>query len=95
MGGEAKLQAKITDYLTPRRDVWFLNKWGNSVEKGGVPDILICYKGFFIALEIKNPNGSYDTDPRQKIELQKIRKSGGIALKIDNFNDFLTKFNSL
>ena len=95
MAGEAKLQSQITDYLKPRRDVWFLNKWGNGVEKGGIPDILICYKGFFIAMELKNPNGSYDTSPRQKIELQKIRKSGGIALKIDNFHDFLIKFNSL
>ena len=95
MAGEAKLQDKIIEYLTPKRDVWFLNKWGNPVEKGGIPDLIVCVKGLFVAFEFKNPNGTYGTDPRQKIEINKIIRAGGIALAIDDFEDFIEKFNSL
>ena len=43
----------------------------------GIPDIIVCYKGKFIAFECKRPGGKPTL--LQKITLNKIEKAKGIA----------------
>jgi len=95
MAGEGELQSKILEYLRPYRDVWYMNKWGNAVEHGGTPDMILCIRGRFIAFELKNPNKSNDVDKRQRVEMKKIRNAYGLSYKIDSFDDFLTVFTEL
>jgi hypothetical protein len=54
--------------------------FGNS----GVPDILCCYKGWFIGIECK-ANGGKPTR-LQQMHLDDIERQGGIALLIDEHN---------
>jgi Holliday junction resolvase len=46
----------------------------------GLPDIIVCYRGWFLAFEVKR-----DARPAKKIQqfmLERIRKAGGVALRI-------------
>ena len=52
--------------------------------RSGVPDIICCAKGKFIAIECKAGKGT--TTALQERELQRIRDAGGIALVIDETN---------
>lgn len=95
MAGEGKLQKKVIDFLKVRKDVFFHNNWGNAVLEGGLPDIEMCYKGKYVALELKNPNGSYDMDARQRVVKKKVERAGGIHHKINSYDQFLEIFKSL
>lgn len=60
------------------RGCWWVKTTG--VSKVGCPDLLICYKGAFIALEVKrHRDSSYKLTTKQKYELNKIRKAQGLA----------------
>ena len=48
--------------------------------KKGVPDLLMCYKGMFIAVEVKRPGRLHTATPLQKYNLEMIKKAGGISL---------------
>lgn len=95
MAGEGKLQDKIIDFLKPYKDVWVMNKWGNAIEHGGIPDLILCINGMFVAMELKNPNKSGKVSSRQRIELKKIRNSGGLSYQIDSFEEFRAIFKQL
>ena len=51
-----------------------------SASKAGVPDILCCYQGKFIGIEVKKPSTKNNVSKLQEYNLKKIRESGGIAL---------------
>ena len=46
----------------------------------GVPDIIACYRGYFIAIECKAKGGK--TTALQQQQIEKIREAGGAALII-------------
>ncbi len=48
--------------------------------KKGVPDILACYKGKFIAVEVKTPSTLNNTSKLQDWNLKKINDAGGYAV---------------
>ena len=52
--------------------------------RSGIPDIVACYKGRFIAIECKA--GKNTATELQLRELMKIRESGGCALVINENN---------
>jgi Holliday junction resolvase len=63
--------------------------------RSGVPDILCCYHGRFIAIECKA--GSNPTTKLQQREIDHIRDSGGYAMVIneealDSLRTFLDPF---
>lgn len=95
MAGEGKLQKQIIDFLTPQRDIYFLNKWGNGVEEGGIHDIIMCKNGKFVTFELKNPNGKGKRSARQVIHQKKIQRASGLAYFVESFEDFLQIFESL
>lgn len=69
-------------------DIWVAKIMGNAIQSGGIPDILACYRGRFIAIELKRPDGKGKLDPRQELQLIRISKAGGIAKVIDSLDGF-------
>ena len=67
----------------------------NQVALRGMPDLLVCYKGHFIAMELKV--GNNNTDALQEYDLQMVRAAGGIAWVVtpENFNDIKEKLRCL
>jgi Holliday junction resolvase len=58
---------------------WFVKYWGGGqFTKAGIPDLLVCCKGKFIALEIKAPTGK--PSELQLYNVEKIKEAGGIAM---------------
>ena len=74
---EAQFSREVTQYLESKGAI-VNNQTGSMFSKVGVSDLLVCYKGYFIALELKV--GSYQPDPLQISYLQKVRSAGGFGL---------------
>lgn len=69
--------------LLARRGAWFVKTTG--VGLAGCPDLLACYRGYFIALEVKREeNGKYGATTKQAHELRMVRRAGGYSLVVSN-----------
>jgi hypothetical protein len=76
--GKVKKQAKaILDYF----GVYYFFPASGGYGRAGVPDIIACYNGRFIGIEIKA--GDNQPTALQQRELAMIRKRGGVALVIN------------
>lgn len=87
MGEEKKFENKLKAYLKSQ-GCWVLKTWGGGYQRSGLPDLLCCYKGKFIAIEVKSEIGK--ASELQKYEIEQIRKAEGFTfiLKPSHFEDF-------
>ncbi len=74
---EQNFQSKIVKYL--ESEGAYVVKVVKA-NKNGVPDIVACYKGYFLAIEVKTPTTRANTSPLQDYNLKLIASAGGIAL---------------
>jgi penicillin-binding protein-related factor A (putative recombinase) len=79
---EQQIQKKIIDYL---KSIGAYTVKTIVTNSSGTPDILLSFKGQFIAIEVKAAKGRV-TD-LQKWHLDQIRKSGGIAFVAKSVNE--------
>ena len=59
----------------------------------GVSDIIACYKGKFIAIEVKSP-GRKPTDFQLEF-LQRVKNCGGIGIWTDNIDEVINVLSSI
>lgn len=64
--------------MLTERGAWVLKTWSNGVQRSGVPDLIVCYKGYFLGLEIKAKNGR--ASELQKWNIDGIKKAGGVGM---------------
>ena len=83
---EGLFQEKLLRSLRKVDNAWWLR--AHMAARAGIPDILGCMSGFFVAIEVKKDAKSKATK-LQKYVLNKIHKAGGIALVVcpENFED--------
>jgi len=74
---ESEIQKKILDYLK-LQGAYAVKVIQAS--KAGVPDIICCYKGKFIAIEVKTPKTKYNTSELQKLNIEWINQAKGIVI---------------
>lgn len=74
---EAAIQKKMIDYLNNQGAYVFKVI---SANKKGIPDICCCYKGLFIAIEVKRPASKRNVSKLQQYNIDSIKRAGGIAL---------------
>lgn len=74
---EKNIENKIKNYLKSKGAYYFKHH-GNQFSQVGVPDIIACYKGRFIGIEVKNETGK--TSPLQDVNLKMINDAGGIGI---------------
>jgi hypothetical protein len=91
MSLEATLQIKVIKYLRAKGAV-VTNIQGNEYTSF-VPDLLVCYRGRYVALELKAPNGILS--PGQRRKLIKIQKAGGIGEAVYGINKVKDIINSI
>ena len=58
-----------------------------SASKAGVPDIIGCYKGVFIGIEVKTPETKTNVSELQQINLDMISKAGGFTRVIWDYKE--------
>lgn len=80
---EAKVKTKVVAQLKELGAYYFYPVTG-GFGSSGVPDIVGCYRGRFFGIECK-AKGNKPTE-LQKMNLNKIESTGGIALVIDENN---------
>lgn len=85
---ESKVKAEVRRILVDW-GVYYFAPAANGYGRAGIPDIIACYRGFFIAIECKAGKGK--TTALQDREIESIRKAEGIALIIreDNMHELL------
>lgn len=80
---EAKVKRKVADILK-EYDAYYFFPPANGFGRTGIPDIIACYRGQFIAIECKA--GKNITTALQRRELRAIEDAGGYALEINESN---------
>lgn len=71
---EALLELEIIKYIESRQGIA-----EHLIGNKGDRDLVCCYRGRYIALEIKAPSTYYKATALQVIKLNKIITAGGIA----------------
>lgn len=57
---------------------YVIKNFGCSFTRAGLPDLVVCANGKFIALELKNEKGK--ATPLQLANIRDIQGAGGVAL---------------
>lgn len=85
MASEKDFERKVKQYLTDHH-IWWLKTYSNGVQRAGIPDILACCNGYFLAIELKAEKGH--ASDLQMHEISQIRDASGIAIVLypDQFN---------
>jgi Holliday junction resolvase len=83
MTPEAKVKKRIKETLDSM-GAYFIQPIGTGFGSNGAPDIVACYKGFFIGVEAKAGKGK--TTALQEFNLKRIEGMGGLALVINETN---------
>jgi hypothetical protein len=75
---ETRIVASILTALHTHVGGYWVKIHGSPFQRVGLPDIIGCVEGLFIALEVKQPGGDYE--PIQRKEAQDIQVKGkGVA----------------
>ena len=83
MTPEAKVKKKVVDVIKKYGAYYFFPATG-GYGRSGVPDIVCCHRGVFIAIECKA--GTNKPTPLQEAEMGKIRKAQGFVLVVNETN---------
>lgn len=81
---EKNIENKIKTYLRSK-GAYCVKYHGNQFSQVGVPDLLVCYKGKFLGIEIKNETGK--TSPLQDHNIVEIRRAGGVSFVARSVED--------
>lgn len=89
MAAEKNFENRIKKFLE-ENNCWYIKYWGGAAfTKSGIPDLLTCVNGYFVAIEVKAPKGK--PSALQLHNINKINEvSQGIAIVLypDQFDDF-------
>jgi len=80
---ERKVKDRCVEILK-EHDAYYFFPASNGLGRAGIPDIIVCAHGYFVAIECKAGKGK--TTALQDRELQRIRNAGGVALVINEHN---------
>lgn len=76
MAEEKNFENKIKRFLDAE-GAWYVKFFANSYTRSGVPDLLCCVNGYFIAVEVKAQNGQ--PSALQLHNCTEIRVAGGFS----------------
>jgi len=91
---ESTLTRQILAALRDRGGWWFKTH-GSAYQMAGVPDIIGCYKGRFIAFEVKIPGGEFKLSKRQRFILSRIDYNGGYSNVVSSKRGALEALDAL
>lgn len=80
---EGKVKKKVVDLLK-KHNVYYFYPVTGGFGRSGVPDVVCCMNGKFLAVECKA--GKNKPTPLQEAEIEKIRQAQGKAFVINETN---------
>ncbi len=84
---EKQLENKMKGYLKSK-NIYHFKVHGNGFMRAGIPDLICCVKGLFVAIEVKRPDGKGKLSKLQEINIEQIQESGGIAIAFSSYEPF-------
>jgi len=87
---EKQIENAIKKYLASK-EIYFVKHHATKFSKVGVPDILACWQGKFVGIEVKTPSGRLT--PLQLHNLDHIRRNGGISIVARCLEDVMEVIN--
>lgn len=93
---ENKRQHSIITNLE-RAGAWVVKIHQTGRGRRGLPDIVACYRGVFLAIEVKQPGASTNQARRQHqlTELHAVRAAGGISVIATSYDDVQPILNDI
>ena len=85
---EAPLTLSITKALR-KEGAYVVKQHGGKYGTRGVPDLLVCYEGRFVGLEVKTPERLNAVTPEQKHHIGAILLADGNAKVVTSVKDAL------
>lgn len=82
---EKDITSKILKYLKSQEYCFCFKEHGGRFGTAGIPDIICCYNGRFIAFEVKTEKGK--TTELQKSVIRKINAACGLAAVVRSVED--------
>lgn len=76
-GKEKVFENQIKAFLKALPKTWFFKYWAGPYSKSGIPDIIACVNGHFVAIEVKAETGHASELQNRNIRL--IQESEGYA----------------
>ena len=86
---ELAVQTKVINRLT-KDGAWVMKTVASN--RSGTPDVLACWKGKFVAVEVKTETGRLSR--LQEYQLQQIAAAGGLAIVCYGYDDFVAKWEA-
>lgn len=94
---ETRLTHRIKDAIRWRYpDAWVFKVSGNPMQRGGVPDLLVCLSGHLVGLEVKcqQPGETREhargrATVRQRVELAALERAGGRGAVVTSVEEAL------
>ena len=82
---EKDITAAIMRYLKTVPHCFYFKEHGGQYGTAGLPDIIVCYRGRFVALEVKTPSGR--PSKLQEVTIAKIKAAKGEAFMVRSVED--------
>jgi hypothetical protein len=73
---ESRLQSQIQK-MVKKRGGFVFKVHGSELMMAGLPDLICCYRGFFVGFEVKTPTGV--VSDRQRYVMRNITGASGIV----------------
>lgn len=89
---ESALVAKIKTYLKSK-GAYVEKIWGGGFQSAGIPDLIACYKGRFLGIEVKV--GSNGPSEIQLAKIALIKKAGGIGIVVWSLQEVIDVIDAL
>ena len=83
MTPEGRVKKQVKEYLKSI-GAWYYMPVSNGMGRVGCPDILVCYKGLFMAFETKAPGKIRNVTANQQREIDDILRVNGLARVVDD-----------
>lgn len=83
---ESAITASIQRWLSKQPCWWGFKVAGGGAQMRGVPDIVGCWRGVFVGLEVKRPEVGHVSE-LQKHRIEQIRDAGGVAEVVYSLDD--------
>lgn len=82
---EKTITNQILKYLKAQPCCFVFKEHGGIYSTAGIPDIICCYKGKFVAFEVKTKKGKLSK--LQEVMIERIRQAGGVAFKVTSVQE--------
>jgi Holliday junction resolvase len=81
-GPTATIQRRLRE-----RGAWCAKLHADGTGRNGLPDLIACYRGQLLAIEVKRPGASGTLRALQRVELDRVARAGGTPIVATSWLD--------